>query len=151
MLAGFLRVQHQHVPASLAENEIHLVQEERAKLGLEPLAGAHLGTGALACAVRLHAEVALSRIHPDPVNVQAAPGAIREQHKRKRSLRQDRDEAAADRRMDARLLSARTQGNGGEPDPPDSPPVPIKDPPAKPQTEPPAPVREPGPTPPMKR
>ena len=41
--------------------------------------------------------------------------------------------------------------SGGEPDPPDSPPIPIKDPPPKPQTNPPAPVREPGPTPPAKR
>ena len=53
--------------------------------------------------------------------------------------------------MDATLLSAITEGNGGEPDPPDSAPIPVKDPPAKPQTEPPAPVREPGPTPPTKR
>ena len=41
--------------------------------------------------------------------------------------------------------------SGGEPDPPDSPPIPIEDPPPKPQTNPPAPVREPGPTPPTKR
>lgn len=49
------------------------------------------------------------------------------------------------------LVSVGIHARGGEPDPPDSPPVPIKDPPTKPQTDPPAPVREPDPTPPAKR
>ena len=154
---GVLPALRRRVAAVLAPSADHRRKDEPAKLEHVARAEVHLAARVVGSAVPPRGADALLKADPSQlhrVGDPQIPGA-RQPHRRKSLLRRpDREGIAADHAdqwMDARLLRANTHGNGGEPDPPDSPPIPIQDPPAKPQTDPPAPVREPGPTPPPKR